>query len=633
MTKDVTRRDFLSRSGSLLAAGTAAATLAADKAQAATQDAPAAPAEPYSGSTNDYTLTSDWKVVESFGADASVSETGVTAKLRAWNDSVPGPLLTSEPGNLLNIKVVNNLTAYNVEPYVSKTNPLFQWDGNHNVPHGLSATNLHVHGLEVIPHLFEGGEGTTDPTADMIQIPPEGGTRDYTFQLPNDQPPGLFWYHPHKHGSTVVQAVSGMAGGILIKGDIDEVPEIKAAADNILVVQDIGLFQTDNPDRDGADTWIYEPVQNTIWQTFSAGQVTVFNPATGQKENTDFKGGFTTGDYAIRYFLVNGTPIFKETHNPANPTAPTGKALSGNIPNYTMKQGEVARFRILNANSDDVMPLYLQGHDLYLIGMDGVNLPKLKTINAVPATASETEYQILIAPANRTEFLVKAANLPGTYDLVQAPQSLQFLESDRRVIATITITDETNDMDLPSALPVQKRHFPLTPDSDVIRKRYVNFGMQFPGMANEVVGIDFLINNQLYDERGVPFVVDLGTTEDWVLGSPGHVMSPPAGSMPGHMNNTEGHPFHIHVNSFEVIAEADVAPDGTVTNYVRYPDDQVLIQDTVWVPMGKQITIRNTFKEWAGKSVYHCHILPHEDTGMMQNFLILDGSDSHSDHG
>ncbi|WP_037371394.1 multicopper oxidase domain-containing protein [Salipiger mucosus] len=73
-----------------------------------------------------------------------------------------------------------------------------------------------------------------------------------------------------------------------------------------------------------------------------------------------------------------------------------------------------------------------------------------------------------------------------------------------------------------------------------------------------------------------------------------------------------------------MIGIADLAPDGTVTNEIRYDDDEILIQDTVWVPMGKQVTIRQTYRQWTGKIVYHCHILPHEDTGMMQNMLILD---------
>jgi FtsP/CotA-like multicopper oxidase with cupredoxin domain len=49
-----------------------------------------------------------------------------------------------------------------------------------------------------------------------------------------------------------------------------------------------------------------------------------------------------------------------------------------------------------------------------------------------------------------------------------------------------------------------------------------------------------------------------------------------------------------------------------------------LIQDTIWVPSNSTVVVRVRFKGFVGKAVYHCHILPHEDTGMMQNFLIVD---------
>ena len=64
------------------------------------------------------------------------------------------------------------------------------------------------------------------------------------------------------------------------------------------------------------------------------------------------------------------------------------------------------------------------------------------------------------------------------------------------------------------------------------------------------------------------------------------------------------------MNHFEVISIGGVTqPPGT-------------IQDTVWVPVGKPVVIRMRFRQFTGKSVFHCHILPHEDTGMMQNFII-----------
>ncbi|EPX83582.1 multicopper oxidase [Salipiger mucosus DSM 16094] len=430
---------------------------------------------------------------------------GTPVKLRSWNGTVPGPLLEARPGETLNVDIVNDLTAYDSS----------EWDGNHNVPHDLNSTNLHMHGLEIAPHIFE-PLGTSDPLAPMISVPPEGGQKSYSVIIPEDQPPGLFWYHPHKHGSTAVQAVSGMAGAILIRGDLDEVPELKAAQEHILVVQDIGLFPTDNPDKDGAGTYIYEPRQNAIWQTFGSN-VTIHGEV-----QPDLKGGFTTGDYRLRYFLLNGEPIFKEVHNPNDPAHPHGTQIDTGIPTYTLAQGEVARFRMLNANSDDVMPIYLQGHDLHLIGMDGVNLPRLRRLPALPPGAPATDSQLLLAPANRGEFLVKAAAKPGIYELRQAPQSLQFLKSDGRLLARIVVTEDRKDMALPAKLPVQTRHFPLPSDSQVSKTRYITFGMQFPAKANPVVGIDFFINNQQYEELSVSQVVMLDTVEDWIIGSPGH---------------------------------------------------------------------------------------------------------------
>jgi suppressor of ftsI len=110
-----------------------------------------------------------------------------------------------------------------------------------------------------------------------------------------------------------------------------------------------------------------------------------------------------------------------------------------------------------------------------------------------------------------------------------------------------------------------------------------------------------MINGELYDERAVEddWIVSAGDAEEWTLRVPDEA----------HGGN-EGHPFHIHVNSFEVVSIGGVPqPPGT-------------IQDTVWVHQDEEVVIRMRFREWTGKSVFHCHILPHEDTGMMKNFLI-----------
>ena len=507
---------------------------------------------------------------------------GTRVRLRAFNGTVPGQMITTRPGDTLHLRLVNSLT-----PYDSSA-----WNGNHNVPHALDTTNLHLHGLEVVTHLFQ-PIGTSDATADMIAVRP-GESKDYVIKLPDDHPPGLFWYHPHHHGSTVVQAVSGMAGGLIVHGDIDEVPEIKAARDIPLVVQDIGLFPSDQENG----VYSYEPKQNAIWNTFT-GQVSMWDPINRTMVvDPSLKGGFTAGDYALRFFLINGEPFFKEVHNSDNPTDPTGTQL--NVPKIQMRPGEVVRFRLLNANSDLLMPVVVEGHEVHLLALDGVNFPQVRTIPVIPSNGKYPDQQILLAPANRADFLIKAQSRPGTYGIVQFEQSAQFLHGTAKRIAEIVVSGEPKNMALPDELPIPTRHYPLIKPGEVRRRRQIVFsGSPPPGYMNPIVGIDFMINNQLYDEEAINQTVDLGSVEEWKIRVPDSTHG-----------GTEGHPFHVHVNSFEVISvNGRPQPPGT-------------IQDTVWVENNSEVVIRMRFRQWPGKSVYHCHILPHEDTGMMQNFLI-----------
>ena len=162
---------------------------------------------------------------------------GVKVRLRAYNNQIPGPPMRIYPGQRVHITLKNSLPPYDSTG----------WNGNHNVPHHLDWTNLHLHGMDIIPHLFE-PLGTSDPMAPMIHIEP-GKSKECVFDIPHDHEPGLNWYHPHSHGSTAVQAASGMAGGIIVPGAIDEVPEIKAAKQYLIVMQDIGLFPSDEPGR------------------------------------------------------------------------------------------------------------------------------------------------------------------------------------------------------------------------------------------------------------------------------------------------------------------------------------------------------------------------------------------------
>jgi suppressor of ftsI len=564
MMTEISRREIVAGSAALALTTAAAGSATAKPATKATA--------PPSGKQNIINLECAFK---------DMVLDGTKVRLRAYNDQIPGPPIKIFPGQTVRINLKNSLPPYDSS----------DWDGEHNVPHHLGSTNLHMHGMDVIPHLFE-PIGTSDPKAPMIEIPP-GGSKEYVFEIPHDHPSGLDWYHPHHHGSTAVQAVTGMAGGIIVYGAIDEVPEIKAAKEYLLVMQDIGLF----PSEDDPSIWTYLPKQNAIWQTFG-NNVTIYDPKTKTNVPANLQGGFTTGDYKLRYYLANGEPFFKEVHDPQNPTSPTPTQLKP--PRFTLAPGEVVRFRMLNASSDNYMPITVENHDLHLLALDGVNFPKVRTIAPTPInTDPDNEGQIQLAPANRAEFMIQALATPGIYRIVQLQQQQQFVFSAQKTIAEIEVAGTPVNMTLPTVLPPPTREYPLIKQSEIQNLRVIYFADQFPGSQNPYVGIDFLLNGQQYDVTQVNYVVDVGAVEEWrlVVGDSQH-------------GGTEGHPFHIHVNSFEVISVNDK------------PLEPGTIKDTIWIPAESTVVIRIRFKEFIGKSVFHCHILPHEDTGMMQNFLI-----------
>jgi FtsP/CotA-like multicopper oxidase with cupredoxin domain len=196
--------------------------------------------------------------------------------------------------------------------------------------------------------------------------------------------------------------------------------------------------------------------------------------------------------------------------------------------------------------------------------------------------------------------MIKASLKPGTYPIVQLAQTQQFLYSAQKTIANIVVEDGPPvTMGLPAKLPRPTREYPLIRPEEIVARRTFVFADAFPGVQNPVVGIDFTINKAQYHEEQVHTRVQLGTAEEWTLAVPDKAQG-----------GSEGHPFHIHVNSFEVIeANGERLPPGT-------------IKDTVWIQQNSKVVMRTRFQQFVGKTVFHCHILPHEDTGMMHNFII-----------
>lgn len=452
---------------------------------------------------------------------------------------VPGYTWELNPGDTLNVDLVNHLPALR-----SGMTTMIR-------PHEWTWTNLHTHGLHVSP------AGNADNI--FLEIPP-GGTQRYAIPLPADHPGGIFWYHPHRHGGVTQQVRAGMAGMIIVRGEIDRVEEVRAANEQIMVLQAIEV---------GDDFQLLDPIPYPTPEQ-------AFYPRTH-----------------ILY-TINGV---------LNPT-------------IRMYPGEVQRWRLLNGAEGKFMSLRLEEHEFQVLAWDGLTL-----------AAPEAAGVLMLSSGNRVELLVQAGK-PGTYHLVLTPGSSQKPnipgmpdeahpstpttmpmgaigmqgfpiipgELNVRAIMTIEVAGSGPEMSLPTALPVWDP--PILPIAK--RRRFAFTVQRTPSPTNTF--LSFGIDNVPYDPARAPYQVKLGTAEEWTL-----------------VNNYDAklmdhaHVYHIHTNPFKI-----TQINGRTLDKPLWRDTFVLTKST-----GDSLTFESNFVDFTGKFVEHCHVLSHEDLGMMAAIEVV----------
>ncbi|WP_407986347.1 multicopper oxidase family protein [Kitasatospora sp. CMC57] len=150
---------------------------------------------------------------------------------RTYNGTIPGPTLRVRGGDTLRLTHVNGLPP----------NP--PHSGGHNTPHHPNSFNLHTHGMHVSPSgdadnvLREFAPRTEEQVTAGLPEP----QYTTTIHVPADHPAGTYWYHPHLHGATTEQIVGGMTGVIIVEDDSDDVPQIRAAADIVVCINELKL--------------------------------------------------------------------------------------------------------------------------------------------------------------------------------------------------------------------------------------------------------------------------------------------------------------------------------------------------------------------------------------------------------
>lgn len=460
-----------------------------------------------------------------------------------YDGKLPAPTLVVKPGDTLRLTLVNNLTppgqplpAQRVvslddvyERSMNIMRNMHHEDTDAPVhaaepppdPQAQLYSNLHTHGLQVSP----AGNGDNP----FLLIKP-GETFRYEIPLPADNPSGFNWYHPHKHGSTAKQTWAGVAGGIIVEGDVDRIPAVAQATRHVMVLQELWMDNT--------------------------GHVPSALPVP-----------------------VGGMHMFSTI-----PPVPSDILYTVNgvyHPTLDIRPGETQRWSIVNAAPHRFFDLTLDGHTLYQIQQDGITLAQARP-----------QQHILVAPGNRIEVIVRGGRA-GHYRLraLEYDQGHPGGPMPEDLMATIRVRGEplTEPAPLPSALLPYKdlRNDP------VAAKRTVEFkGNTF------VAPVEFFLDGKPFDPDRDDATITVGTTEEWTLKNDDFMQ----------------HPFHIHVNPFQVIAI-----NGR-------PVADPIWWDTFPLPQKGEITIRmHPRPDVTGRTVYHCHILPHEDNGMMSAVSLVAG--------
>lgn len=464
---------------------------------------------------------------------------GDPVRLRSYNGQLIGPTLRAKPGDVLRIRLDNHLPA-TLAPATASTPPgghghrraapaathAGHHTGDINRPHGFNVTNLHTHGLHVSP------AGNSDNV--LVEVGP-GQSFDYTIAIGPGHPPGTFWYHAHKHGLVAIQLASGMQGALIVEGDLDDVPEIAAAEEQILVFQQIPYDES----------------------------------AVGVVE--DFDASFGPGKWQTlgRFTTINGqvTPVIR------------------------MAPGELQRWRMVHGGVRESLRLKLDGHQFQEIALDGITTGKLTPKDTVD-----------LEPGYRSDVLVQASNSPGRYLLRDEPlaarAALLAEDEPEKYLAVVEVAGAAKAMPLPdpALLTPLLRYRPIDPEELTgFQTVVLNIDLRPAtiGLPNE-----FQVNYRDFDPSAPPRQLRLGKVEEWLLKS-----------------DFVNHPFHVHVNPFQIVS-------------IKNPQGQELLTEPVWkdtilIHEGERITVRTRYERLLGKFPLHCHILDHEDQGMMEMLEIV----------
>jgi len=493
-----------------------------------------------------------------------------------YKNGIEAPNIRLKPGDLLILHLKNELSP----SLASRVNFPVQMSPQTGGVHQMSmagkcagtkmtvvSTNMHFHGLDVPPVCHED---------DVLNTLVEPGTPayEYRFRIPADEPPGLYWYHAHVHGLTKGQVLGGASGALIIEGIERANTLLAGLPERVFVIRDQDLV---NPNA--------EPVRSG-----NVPPPIVLRDAEGDIMNTGTGGGKPAKDLSINFVPV---PF---------PDYPPGV--------IKIRPGEKQLWRVLNASAITYLDLQVLVNNVpQLVGvvsMDGDPINE----NGLAGNRILWESHVLLPPAGRAEFIVKglpegqqASFVTRTVDTGPAGEN----DPTRPLAAVFYSSDAPEPQSTleRSPLPLGQRDSVWLGNVTPVRTRTLYFSEKprDPNDPNSPTDFYITVEGQepaLFDpnSRTPNIIVKQGDVEDWIIEN----------------RTQELHAFHIHQIHF------------MLREWNGVPVDEPFLRDTInilyWDGRSRdypKVKLRMDFRDpnVVGTFVYHCHLLEHEDGGMM----------------
>ena len=486
-----------------------------------------------------------------------------TAYGKEYSAGYPAPILALKPGQKLDLDITNHLANGVGVPSDS-----------------LYETNFHTHGFHVSPlsmgdniyPSINDAEGTAN--AMRVRIP-----------LPDNQPDGINWYHVHHHTQTNPQVYGGLAGFITVGNPLDSWPRYKPDGSRplkqlYLMLSEVNLQKTDEAglvaDPSGLTRLLPYGGTGSVTQNLSKVQANWQKRVNGQLNP-----------------VMRLRPGETQVWNLAATGAFGGYNLA--ITDGQLQNPWQSTLLTLDGNADGAKPLSM-------------------TLTADPARMQDRVANTLIMSGNRLTMAVTAPKQPGTYYLIDGwgGNNDYLVDANNQqgyiILATLEVSGSPDSRPAP-VFAADAPDYSLF-NAPVDKRRRFEFSIK-PGANKDPEG--FLINGQPFGSGTMP-QLQIGTVEEWTL------VNVTTGS--GQNTNQANHPFHIHQGNFIVTAINDVPVDPNITSPINSLN-YITPRDTVNLPINGSVRIKFLVEDYPGKYVFHCHILKHEDQGMMDPVLAF----------